>query len=246
MWLAWSYWCSMLLGASPFLSIGAFTAAYARERWRHSAAGVLAACFFLPGCDCTINALSLELGRLPQRIAAFAVTWGACCNPLALAMTYVILGPHLAWCRAACGLTAATCTSLAWFRPGQSPVRREHACGGTLASTFVAALNEGLRSFCFASAIACLVLAFASFHRTSDSGFVAAALGAVLSPCSIADALLARVLFVDPKAQLAFVVAAQCLDLRQTAMLVRTFGLRRAGSALASCAGACALGYALA
>jgi len=62
-----------------------------------------------------------------------------------------------------------------------------------------------------------------------------------MSPCSSADALLARALFTQPKCELAFVIAAQCLDVRQALVLVRAVGARRAFGALATSMVACTI-----
>jgi uncharacterized membrane protein YraQ (UPF0718 family) len=244
--LAFDYWCSMILGASPFLTIGALTAAAARLMKRTSAAGLVVAAVFLPGCDCTMNAISGELVQLPSAVAAFVVTWGACCNPLALAGTYLILGPHVAWCRVLCGLVAATCTACIWQADGSARNRHDCRLIETFPATFVAALSRGLSSFSFASALACLVLACTNIRLSHESGIFAVVLGALLSPCSTADSLLARALFANSKMQLVFVLAAQCLDIRQAIMLARTFGPLKTISAVLSSAGACALGYAFA
>jgi uncharacterized membrane protein YraQ (UPF0718 family) len=55
----------------------------------------------------------------------------------------------------------------------------------------------------------------------------------------MADPILARSLLTHGSSQAAFMIAAQCLDVRQTLMLVRWFGSRRAASALAAGVLAC-------
>jgi hypothetical protein len=65
--------------------------------------------------------------------------------------------------------------------------------------------------------------------------------GALLSPCSTADAVIARVLVHDRGAQAAFVVAAQCIDVRLLALFARRFGpARTVLAAFAGCAGCAA------
>jgi len=72
-------------------------------------------------------------------------------------------------------------------------------------------------------------------------GMEEALLGALLSPCSTSDPLLALALMRDAHAQLAFMIAAQCLDVRQMLMLLRHFGFVRMAAAAISAAAACAL-----
>jgi uncharacterized membrane protein YraQ (UPF0718 family) len=97
-----------------------------------------------------------------------------------------------------------------------------------------------------ATAVPASLFIAAGLTRTFGHSPVAALLiASVLSPCSTSDALFARALFSEPKSQLAFVVAAQCLDLRQWFLLRRVFGLRRAGLAFACSVGALFLGAAL-
>jgi len=69
----------------------------------------------------------------------------------------------------------------------------------------------------------------------------AALFGALLSPCSTADPLLAAALIRDPRAQLAFMLAAQCLDVRQMLLIRRHFGVVRMAAAAICAAGACAI-----
>ena len=69
----------------------------------------------------------------------------------------------------------------------------------------------------------------------------AAVFGALLSPCSTADPLLAAAVLRDPRAQLAFMLASQCLDVRQMSLLRRHFGVARMAIAAVCAAGACAL-----
>jgi uncharacterized membrane protein YraQ (UPF0718 family) len=247
------YWCSMLFGAAPFLAAGSLTAVCTATVLRGRRSALLAGAALLPGCDCSINALAHRLRTLPGASAAFAVLWGACCNPLTLATTYVVLGMRAAGLRALCGLAAAAATACVWMFLART--RRECAAPSNapgrsakdgFAQLFLQAFSHGLASFSAAAAVAAIVLACGMPRVANTSAAAAAALGAILSPCSISDSLLARVLFSAPKCQLAFVVAAQLLDLRQTVVLAQTFGARKTVFALIFSAAACALGCALA
>jgi uncharacterized membrane protein YraQ (UPF0718 family) len=243
----WYYWCSMMLGASPFLTAGAFIATLASsisKRW--SAPALVTASLILPGCDCTINGSCSELARLPAPLAAFTVTFGTCCNPLALASTYLILGRHMALCRLLCGLCASAITACAWLRGCAVGAMCPTTLQDSFSKRFVSAMNGALAAFSLASAAACSALVLLMPHLTRAPLLVAAMLGALLSPCSSSDSLLARVLFSSAKNQLIFIMAAQCLDIRQAMMLRRHFGLRRTLMAFASSASACALGYVIA
>jgi uncharacterized membrane protein YraQ (UPF0718 family) len=243
---AWSYWWSMLLGASPFLIAGGASAALLGAlpaRWKQRALPLAAVC--LPLCDCAVNSCALEFARLPPRVAALAITLGASSNVLALASTWFILGPHLAACRAACGLAAAIATAFVW-----GCERRDPACAHPSPAPFVErmtrATGTGIITFSAAAAIASVALVLDPHEVLGRSPAAALGLGMLLSPCSSADALLARSLFSHPKAQLAFVVASQCLDVRQMLVLVRQFGWRRALQAFGCAAIACGLGYGIA
>lgn len=244
---AWNYWCSMLLGASPLLALGGLVAAVASRvprRWK--GAVLLATSICLPGCDCTINAYCGELARLPPTLAAFAVVWGACCNPVALVATSLVLGPRMALDRALCGFVAACLTAVAWRRFAALPAMHSNSSLDPFWERCANAIGAGLGSFSVAAVVASIILVVGARHVANAPGLVAAALGAVLSPCSSSDSILARVLFAHPKSQLSFVIAAQCLDVRQVLMLRRHFGFARAFFAVGSSATACALGYAVA
>ncbi len=243
---AWSYWCSMMLGASPLLAVGGLVAAVAsRVPRRWNGALLLATSICLPGCDCTMNAYCGELARLSPRVAAFAVIWGACCNPIALVATALVLGPRMALDRALCGFIAAGFTALAWGRWATLPAMHLSGSRHSFWERCASALATSLGSFSMAAVVASVIISVGDRHLANASGLVAAAFGAVLSPCSSSDSILARVLFAHPKSQLSFMIAAQCLDVRQVLMLRRHFGLARTFFAVGSSATACALGYAL-
>jgi hypothetical protein len=75
---------------------------------------------------------------------------------------------------------------------------------------------------------------------------MAAVAGALISPCSSADALLAAIFFRSRPEQLVFVIAAQCLDIRQLALIARLFGVANAMRASAAALAGCTIGYILA
>lgn len=243
---AWSYWCSMLLGAASFLTAGGLVAAAAarleQSSWLSRALPAFAMLF--PGCDCAMNAYGASLRSARPAVAAFALVWGASCNPLALISTEMILGPRMLGCRVIAGLVAAGLTALAWSRlPQQAPA---HACDALLGywDSFVRVTGGGIASFSIAAAISTLCLMFLpEAPLLSDRPAFAALVGAALSPCSSADSLLARALFRSPVDQLAFVVAAQCLDVRQILLLRTSFGagaaIRAFCAAVVACSVAC-------
>jgi hypothetical protein len=245
---AWCAWCSMLLGAAPYLSAGALAAA-AAVRWgrsqtqRPNTAWLIGFALLFPGCDCSMNAYATSLRSARPSLAALAVVWGGCCNPLALIATATILGPRLLVCRLACGCIAATLTALAWSRSGAIPPAHGCAIADDYWQAFTRFAGGAVMSFSLAAAISAVCLAFTtgSATFTAPPAFAAIA-GAMLSPCSSADPLLARTLFVSAQDQLAFVVAAQCLDVRQIALLWRTFGPARATQACCAAIAACAAG----
>ncbi|HXW51567.1 MAG TPA: hypothetical protein VEJ41_06210 [Candidatus Acidoferrales bacterium] len=240
---AWGYWCSMLLGATPFLTMGALLSALLAGRGsRANGLWLAASSVCLPVCDCTIASYTGVLSRISPALASCTLTLGACCNPLALFVTWIALGPRLTWARAACGLAIALCTALAWrLIPGCSAMSRSSPEHAGLAERFACAIAQGYSAFALAAVAASLAIALHAARVIGHSAFAAAALGALMSPCSSADALLARALFTQPKCELAFVIAAQCLDVRQALVLVRAVGARRAFGALATSMVACTI-----
>jgi uncharacterized membrane protein YraQ (UPF0718 family) len=111
---------------------------------------------------------------------------------------------------------------------------------------FVDLAGKGVASFAIAAGVSAVFLTLRVLSVHDDSAVTAGVIGALLSPCSSADALLARVLFREPATQLVFIVAAQCLDVRQIGLVYKFFGARHAAGAIASAVVACCAGYALA
>jgi len=242
----------MLLAAAPFVACGAAGAAtlttITRRNTRSRRVRLWTMPLFallFPGCDCSMNAYAPSLRAMPSWLAAYAIVWASCCNPLALVTTATVLGPHMLYSRLVAGAIAATLTALAWSR--LPAARSPHECepSGFLDS-FVALAGTGIASFAVAAALSAACLAFHPDVARGSGAFGAAVAGALLSPCSSADAVLARVLFERPGAQLAFMIAAQCCDIRQLWLLGRCFGVAHAVRASCAALLACTMGYLLA
>ncbi|HEY7980833.1 MAG TPA: hypothetical protein VID19_05060 [Candidatus Eremiobacteraceae bacterium] len=110
--------------------------------------------------------------------------------------------------------------------------------GTTLVDDLAAALSGVAYAATAAVAVKLLVPA-ALFAHVAPAG--AALLGALLSPCSTADPLMAATFLRDARAQLAFMLAAQCLDVRQLLLILRHFGVSRMIAAALCAACACAV-----
>jgi uncharacterized membrane protein YraQ (UPF0718 family) len=239
---AWFYFCSMMIGAAPFLAAGALAAAAAvRTRFALPLFAML-----FPGCDCSMNAYASSLRQARPAVSAFAIVWGSCCNPLALFSTATILGPRMLLYRILTGAIAAAFTAAAWSRI--QPSRDSDACQESHGfwRSFVNLSGNGVASFGIAAGVSAIFLTLHAFSIHAAGAVTAGILGALLSPCSSVDALLARVLFSTPATQLAFIVAAQCLDVRQISLVYRFFGGRCAASAFGAAIAACVAGSALA
>ena len=252
LWRAYLYWCSLLVGAAPYLAGGALAALAASRlqalwqtrrgvaRWlRYSLPCVAAAC---SGCDCSLVSYAGALRTLPVWLSGFTLSWSACCNVVALFCTARVLGERLLFARILGGFIAAALTAGVWARidgsssrapAGQSPPRD---CSCEPRASVAGFVQAGLRSFTISAAVAALLLALAPRAFVQHGSILSAALaGALLSPCSSSDALLARSLFHLPAEHLAFIMAAQCFDVRQMILLHKQFG-----GLAAACAFACA------
>jgi len=195
-----------------------------------------------PGCDCSMNGYASAIARAPLPVAGFAMTWAAACSPVSLFATHAILGERLLWARVAGTLVAAVCTSVGWSVLGRSNARAccDHRSSG--ASSAIDHFGNGALALVPAAAFAGIALTWwPNVLRAHASAATSALLAALLSPCSTADAVLARVLTASAGAQAAFVIAAQLLDARQLALVVRVFGPARAGVAALSAALGCAV-----
>jgi uncharacterized membrane protein YraQ (UPF0718 family) len=229
------YAISIVLEAAPFVLAGSVASTLA-QRFAGGAVAAALLAAFAPGCDCAMNGFAAALRRCGATIAGMALTWGAVCNPIALWATATILGTHVLAARLIGGAVATATLGLLWRADHHvDDAGGHHTC--IPAANVAVHLEDGLRLLlpaAFAGSAA-LVLA-PNLLRAHASPFFAALAGAVLSPCSTADPVLAKVLAVSASSQAAFVVAAQCADLRQLAVLARHFGMRRA--VLAAVAGA--------
>jgi uncharacterized membrane protein YraQ (UPF0718 family) len=236
----------MLVGAAPFLTCGALGAAIAEHADRFQPARLrwpvlLLGSALLPTCDCCMNAAAAALRTAPRTAAAFVLVWGSCCNPPALWCTTLVLGWRLTVCRMIIGLIVATLTAIMWSC--LSPARTRAASDRIdLTEAFVRSAGGALSSFSLAAAASAVTLAYLPAIIHSTNALLAVAAGSILSPCSSADAMLARVMFAPARAQLAFVVAAQCADVRQLALINRWFGPAYAGSAATAAAIGIAIG----
>ncbi|MDQ2818062.1 MAG: hypothetical protein M3T49_07650 [Candidatus Eremiobacteraeota bacterium] len=237
---AWTYCCSVVLGAAPYILVGVAAGAVIQQSMRRGPSGrlaryaPLAGALLSPGCDCSMNGLAPAMRALPPPLAGFAFVWGACCGPAALIATHAALGDRMLWVRIVGGFCAAALTAVLWTRTARpSPLPRP--CDGH-AIRSVDHLARAFGPLCIAAAVAGICQAFwpgALAHMHSPLG--AAAIGALLSPCATSDPLLARALSGSPADQAAFIVAAQCLDMRQLGLLRQHFGAPR--MALAAAAG---------
>lgn len=234
------YAASIVLEAGPFVLAGAFAAAWV-SRFAHG--GVLAACVaaLTPGCDCSMNGFARALRRGPTPLAGFALTWGAACNPVALVATAAVLGRHLLAARVAGALVASLVVAALWAIVASQPAPDEAPPPCHAAEGFAAHVETGVRLLLPATILAAgaLVL-FPDIIRAHATPLLGAAIGALLSPCSTADAILAKIIGASAPAQAAFVIASQSLDARQFALLRRHYGTLRALLAWFAGAAGCA------
>jgi uncharacterized membrane protein YraQ (UPF0718 family) len=237
LWRICIYAVSIVLEAAPFVLAGS-AAATLVQRYASSAIAAPVLTAFAPGCDCAMNGFAAALRRGEPAVAGMALTWGAVCNPIALIATATILGSHVVAARLIGGGVAAVVLGVLWrtIRTADKADRHVHPSDPDVATH----LENGLRLLLPAAVVgsAALVLAPGALHA-HDSPLLAALAGALLSPCSTADPVLAKVLAASGASQAAFVVAAQCADVRQLALLSRHFGSRRAVLAAAAGAAGC-------
>jgi uncharacterized membrane protein YraQ (UPF0718 family) len=237
---SWVYASSIVLEAAPYILVGAFVAALVQCARLHPVWTVIGA-MIAPTCDCMMNGFVNALSRAPAPLAAFAIVWAATCNPIALLATHAVLGNRVLIGRIVGTVMAASITALAWtvLRPVSSATFGR--CRAKCPTAFEL-FGAGLIALAPAAVIAATVITLVPVSRVAIGVWPAAALGAVMSPCSTADAILARVLVSKPAAQTAFVLAAQMLDFRQLALLYRTFGTPRTIAAVVAAIAGCAAG----
>lgn len=255
LWLAFVYWASMLAGAAPFIVCGGLAAALALRLSRRVTPigrGLAPIAALLCGaCDCTLFGYAPALRDAPRWLSSFALTLAACCGPVALVATWRTMGVRMLVLRGAAGLLAAVLSAVFVCRDRSkdtaAPGRRRcaHAQHDARLFSLAASLAHGFTSFSCAAALGSLLLAFAAGALAHTGPLAAAIAGALISPCSTADALLARSFFRPASDQIAFIIAGQCLDWRQLTLMYRTFGLRTmlgsAGGALIALVSASAM-----
>jgi uncharacterized membrane protein YraQ (UPF0718 family) len=231
---------SIVLEAGPFVLAGAFAAAWV-SRSAHGGVVAALAAALAPGCDCSMNGFARALRGCPPPLAGFALTWGAACNPIALVATATVLGRHVLAARMAGALAAALAVAALWaiVAARTAPDETREAChaDGGLAAHVATAVRLLLPAAILAS-LALVLLP--NIIRTHATPFLCAAIGALLSPCSTADAVLAKVIGSSAPAQAAFVIASQSLDARQFVLLRRHYGTPRALLAWFAGAAGCA------
>jgi len=235
------WWASIVLTSMPFVTAGAIAASLAGAIPRLRGYGAPLAAMLAPGCDCSLAGLASSLRRAPPAVAGFAIAWGAIAGPSALIATRAAGGNGLLEARLVGALVTAALTALSW---GLADHRvAAHACAtherpAPIVERIFAALG-GLGASALGATV--LLVAAPGAVEGSTSPFAAALVAAVLSPCSTADAVLARVLLHDRASQAAFVIAAQSIDVRQLSTIKRVFGWRCTLLALiAGCAGCAA------
>jgi uncharacterized membrane protein YraQ (UPF0718 family) len=235
--LVFVYWASILLEAAPFVLAGTAAAAALQHVSKRAAAAPLIA-LFAPGCDCSMNGFASALSTAKPSVAGFALTWSAACGPAALIATHAALGNRMVVARLAGGMVAASATAWLWTFSRQRPLEAA-PCARREDATFARQLCVAFRGLSVAAVgAACLAALAPDAVHSMTSAPAAALIGAVLSPCSTADAMLARVLLSGHSSQAAFIIAAQCVDVRQLVMLRRHFGTTRmVMGAIAGCAG---------
>jgi hypothetical protein len=236
-----TWWASIVLASTPFVAAGVIAAEFARCIPSFGGMGPPLAAMLSPGCDCAVTGFVTALRRCPPAIAGFALTWSAAAGPAALLATHAALGDRMLGARLTGAAAAASLTAFLWHVIPRSR-RADAACASHESRGVVARLAAAITSLgCAALGAALLLCAAPKTLGALSTPMIAALIGALLSPCSTADAVLARVLIHDRASQAAFVIAAQCVDVRQIATLARAFGWRRALSAAAAGCAGCAV-----
>jgi len=228
-----------VLESAPFVVAGALLALVVETVPRLRGAAPLIA-LVSPGCDCTQNGFARALSAAHPAFGMFALTWGSACGPAALLATHAALGGRLLAARIAGGAVAATVNALLFVFTNAGAL----SCGARRADEgepFDRHLGGAFGAIVCSAIGAAALAAFAPrLVHVAAAPIVAAIAGVVLTPCATADAVLAAVLFHDPASQGAFLIAAQCADIRQLALLARRFGAAGAAVALVGAGLGCA------
>jgi uncharacterized membrane protein YraQ (UPF0718 family) len=181
------------------------------------------------------------LHRCPPTLAGFALTWGAACNPIALLATATVLGRHVLAARMAGALAASLAVAALWamIAARTAPDEPLELCHAN--DALPAHVATAVRLLLPAAILASLALVLLpDIVHARAMPLLSAAIGALLSPCSTADAILAKVIGAGAPAQAAFVIASQSLDARQFFLLRRHYGTVRALLAWFAGAAGCA------
>jgi uncharacterized membrane protein YraQ (UPF0718 family) len=235
------WWASIMLASTPFVVAGALAAALTGYLPRLGGHGAALAAMLSPGCDCSLAGFAPALRRSPPAVAGFAIAWGAIAGPSALIATRAAGGDRLLEARVVGACVTAALTALAWG----IAKRRDDVPECDASSQHPSIVERVCNAFgglaACASAAAALLVAAPGLLGGLTNPFVAALIGSLLSPCSTADAVLARVLVHDRASQAAFVIAAQAIDVRQLSTILRVFGWRHALLAALAGAAGCAV-----
>jgi uncharacterized membrane protein YraQ (UPF0718 family) len=237
--IAW--WSSIVLASLPYVTIGVIVS-FAVERSRPPARWLAVAAIIAPGCDCASAGYAPALVRATPALAGFAFVWSAAAGPAALFATLNALGPHLLLARLGGAFAAAGLTSLLWsvdrhVRAAKAGSSGPHSCAIAphVQPSICDRIASAIGALALSSTFATVALAFGR-GATLSTPLTAAVAGALLSPGSTSDSVLARVLAHHAGSQISFVLASQTIDVRQLTTIARVFGARRA--ALAAIAGA--------
>ena len=243
--IAW--WTSIVLASLPFVTIGVICASIV-ERLRLSTRFFAVAAIIAPGCDCASAGYAPALVRASPGLAGFTLVWSAAAGPAALFATYNAFGSHLLAARLVGAFTAAGATAVLWLVDRRSIGAKAtspdpHHC--EIAPHAQAPLCDRIASasgaLVLSASLATIALVFGGGAALSTP-LGAAVAGALLSPCSTSDSVIARVLTHHAQSQIAFVLASQTIDVRQLATFARTFGARRAALAALAGAAGCVVG----
>ena len=235
-------WASVLIAALPYVVAGAFAAMLVermRARGRACRSGIvvlLALCN--PGCDCALNGYADALARANPSLAGCVLTFAAVASPAALAVTFAAFGVRMVIARVAGAAFAAALTAASWRFIRSAGAFREKGCG--FESSPLRSLAAAISGIAWAAVLAALAKEFVPAQLWAQAPIAGVgAMAAILSPCSTADPLIAASFLHDSRAQLAFMLSAQGLGVRQLALLARGFGVTRALAAAACSAIAC-------
>ncbi|HEY7993079.1 MAG: hypothetical protein ACHQY2_00015 [Candidatus Eremiobacterales bacterium] len=240
-----AWWSSIVLASLPYVTLGAIFASIRELLPQRCARIVALAAIVAPGCDCASAGYASAFVRESPALAGFVLVWSSAAGPAALLATYNALGEHLLLARLAGAVAAATLTAAMWsFDRCGARAEDRRACHRRHepAEPLCGRLASALGALAVSASFATVALTIFGHNAVLSSPMIAAAGGALMSPCSTADAVIARVLVHRSPSQIAFVLAAQTIDIRQLATFARVFGARRCALAAVAGAAGCAVG----